>query len=60
MRRQAKTLIEKLGFMDIDRKDSGHDEVQFWGYNNIAQVLNSSISDGSEITSQPQDTRVSC
>jgi hypothetical protein len=39
MRSQAKTMIERQGFMDPDRKNSKHDEIQLWAYENIEQVL---------------------
>lgn len=41
MKPKAKTLIEKHGFIDPDRKSSKHDEIQLWVYNNVTEVLKS-------------------
>lgn len=41
MKPKAKTLIEKLGFVDPDRATTKHDEIQLWVYNNIVDVLRS-------------------
>lgn len=40
MEPKAKTLIERLGFKDPDRRASKHDEIQLWVYQNIAIVIN--------------------
>lgn len=39
MKPKAKTLIERLGFIDPDRKSSLHDEIQIWTSNNICSIL---------------------
>ncbi len=39
MEPRAKTLIERLGFRDADRKNSRHDEIQYWVYKNLRIVL---------------------
>lgn len=36
---KAKTIIERHGFLDPDRKKPKHDEIQLWVYNNFRQVL---------------------
>jgi len=54
MKPTAKTLIEKLGFQDPDRKSNKHDEIQLWTYHHIDEVLKSFSSPGNtmEITSR--------
>lgn len=44
MKPKAKTLIERHGFVDPDRKSSKHDEIQLWVYENIVEVLRSFTS----------------
>ena len=40
---KAKTQLEKLGFRDPDRKNSKHDIIQMWVYENIEKVISESI-----------------
>ena len=46
MKTKAKTIIEKHGFIDPDRKCSKHDQIQIWAYNNIETVLQSIAKPG--------------
>lgn len=39
MEPRAKTLIERLGFMDPDRKRHSHDEIQIWVYRNFREII---------------------
>jgi hypothetical protein len=39
MEPRAKTLMERLGFMDPDRKRHSHDEIQIWVYRNFKTIL---------------------
>ena len=36
---KAKTHLEKLGFSETDKKDSKHDVIQKWTYENIEKVI---------------------
>jgi hypothetical protein len=36
---KAKTHLEKLGFSEKDKKDSKHDIIQTWTYNNVEEVV---------------------
>ncbi|APY10171.1 hypothetical protein BWZ22_02495 [Seonamhaeicola sp. S2-3] len=36
---KAKTHLEKLGFSEKDKKDSKHDIIQTWAYENIEKVI---------------------
>lgn len=49
MKPKAKTLIERHGFVDPDRKTSAHDEIQIWIFNNAVQVLKSFTSKEKQI-----------
>lgn len=40
---KAKTHLEKLGFSEIDKKDSKHDIIQTWTYENIDKVIAETI-----------------
>ncbi|AQS93988.1 hypothetical protein BXQ17_07900 [Polaribacter sp. BM10] len=40
---KAKTHLEKLGFSEKDKKDSKHDIIQTWTYNNIEKVVDELI-----------------
>lgn len=37
---KAKTNLEKLGFLDPDRKNPTHDEIQIWVLSNIEKIIN--------------------
>jgi hypothetical protein len=39
MEPKAKTLIERLGFLDPDRKKYKHDEIQIWVYHNFRSII---------------------
>ncbi len=39
MNRQAKTLIERHGFLDTDRRTPMHDEIQLWAYANLKEII---------------------
>jgi hypothetical protein len=39
MEPRAKTLIERLGFLDYDRKKYSHDEIQIWTYRNFRAIV---------------------
>ncbi|HYG01658.1 MAG TPA: hypothetical protein VD927_04390 [Chryseosolibacter sp.] len=39
MEPRAKTIIERHGFVDLDRRRAKHDEVQIWVYKNFARVV---------------------
>jgi hypothetical protein len=39
MEPKAKTIIERHGFRDTDRKDSVHDQIQIWTFKNFRSVL---------------------
>jgi hypothetical protein len=39
MEPRAKTLIERLGFSDPDRKKYKHDEIQIWVYQNFRSII---------------------
>ena len=39
MEPRAKTLIERLGFLDTDRRKFKHDEIQIWVYRNFPSIL---------------------
>jgi hypothetical protein len=41
MEPKAKTIIEKHGFLDSDRKSPKHDEIQLWVYKNLRTVIKS-------------------
>ena len=41
MKPRTKTIIERLGFQDPDRKSPKHDQIQFWVRNNLRHVLKS-------------------
>jgi len=59
---QAKTLIEKCGFMDPDRKSTKHDEIQLWCYDHAVEILKSFSSDPEskiEITSRELERPIS-
>lgn len=36
---KAKTLIERFGFRDDDRKKPKHDEIQIWVYRNFQHII---------------------
>ena len=36
---KAKTLLEQLGFVDIDKKNLNHDKIQTWVYDNFETVF---------------------
>ncbi len=36
---KAKTIIERHGFKDPDRKNPKHDEIQIWVYQNYKQII---------------------
>ncbi len=36
---KAKTHLEKLGFSEKDKKDSKHDIIQTWAYNNVEEIV---------------------
>lgn len=38
MEPNAKTIIERHGFKDPDRKNLNHDEIQIWVYKNFSRV----------------------
>lgn len=40
---KAKTHIEKLGFVDKDKKSSEHDKIQLWTYDNVETVIAETI-----------------
>jgi len=40
---KAKTHLEKLGFSETDKKDSKHDVIQKWTYENIEKVISETI-----------------
>lgn len=40
---KAKTLIEKLGFSETDKKNLKHDTIQKWVYENIEQVITKTV-----------------
>lgn len=40
---KAKTHLEKLGFSEKDKKDSKHDIIQTWTYENIEKVIAETI-----------------
>jgi len=48
MKPKAKTLIERHGFIDPDRKESLHDKIQIWAYKNIQLILRSLSSSDKE------------
>lgn len=39
MRPKAKTNLEKMGFLDNDRKNPTHDEMQLWLLYNLKQII---------------------
>jgi len=39
MEPKAKTLIERMGFLDADRKRNSHDEMQIWVYRNFKSII---------------------
>lgn len=39
MEPRAKTMIERSGFADVDRKQPGHDEIQIWVYKNFDSLV---------------------
>lgn len=39
MEPRAKTLIERYGFVDHDRRNSMHDEIQIWVYRNFKTII---------------------
>lgn len=39
MEPRAKTLVERLGFLDTDRRKFKHDEIQIWVYKNFRSIL---------------------
>lgn len=39
MEPKAKTLIERLGFLDQDRRHCTHDEIQLWVYRNFRSIV---------------------
>ena len=41
MKPKARTIIEKFGFADDDKKDSTHDQIQLWVFKNFSLVVNS-------------------
>lgn len=49
MRPKAQTLIERAGFMDPDRLNSRHDEIQLWAYDNLEQLLGQLTTEGNRI-----------
>jgi hypothetical protein len=36
---KAKTIIERFGFLDYDRKKFSHDEIQIWAYRNFRGIV---------------------
>jgi hypothetical protein len=36
---KAKTMIEKSGFLDQDKKTPEHDKIQKWTYNNVEKII---------------------
>lgn len=45
---KAKTLIERLGFVDPDKKSSEHDKIQIWLYRNAHKVIDELFVNGTE------------
>lgn len=43
---KAKTLLEKMGFVDEDRKSPDHQKIQEWTYNNAALVIDDLFAKG--------------
>jgi hypothetical protein len=39
MDQRARTISERFGFLDNDRKNPNHDHIQLWVYQNIRSVL---------------------
>jgi hypothetical protein len=52
MKPKAKTLIEKHGFIDPDRKAGQHDKIQIWAYRNLSTILKSLAHSDREFTIQ--------
>ena len=36
---KAKTLLEKMGFVDDDKKSPNHDKIQEWTYRNAKKII---------------------
>jgi hypothetical protein len=39
MEPKSKTLIERMGFLDSDRRRYSHDEIQIWVYKNFRSII---------------------
>lgn len=39
MKTKPRTLIERLGFLDQDRRGYSHDEIQIWAYRNFESIV---------------------
>jgi hypothetical protein len=46
---KAQTLIERVGFLDPDRVNSKHDEIQLWVYDNLPRVLSAFSTAGNQV-----------
>ena len=46
---KAQTLIERVGFLDPDRANSKHDEIQLWVYDNLPRVLSAFSAAGNQV-----------
>jgi len=45
---KAKTNLEKLGFLDSDRKSPTHDEIQLWLLNNATEIVSKIFKEGTQ------------
>jgi hypothetical protein len=45
---KAKTHLQKLGFLDTDKKNSKHDIIQIWAYENAHQIIAETIMSKNE------------
>lgn len=43
---KAKTLLEKMGFVDEDKKSPSHDKIQNWTYKNVKTIIDELFSKG--------------
>lgn len=54
---KAKTQLQKLGFLDTDKKNSKHDIIQLWVYENAKKVISETIMAKSKFPVEIEEIR---